>query len=146
MRTTLDRIRHAISFEVIGLLIIIPLGTWVFAMPVHDAGVVAVVGATLATLWNYVYNLLFDHAHMWVFGHVHKKVLTRVAHAVLFELGLLIVLLPFIAWYLGVSIIEALILDIAFAVFYLVYAFVFNWLYDIVFPLPAQTTATATGR
>lgn len=144
MRTTLDRIRHAISFEIVGLLIIIPLGTWAFTMPMKDAGVVAVVGATLATLWNYVYNWLFDHAHIRIFGHVYKTIWMRVLHAVLFEAGLLLVLLPFIAWYLGVSIIEALILDIAFALFYLVYAFVFNWVYDVVFPIPANPqTATA---
>jgi uncharacterized membrane protein len=60
----------------------------------------------------------------------------RVAHAVLFELGLLIVLMPFIAWYLGVSLMQALVMDISFALFYLVYAFFFNLAYDRIFPLP----------
>jgi len=55
---------------------------------------------------------------------------------VLFELGLLIVLMPFIAWYLNISLAHALVMDISFALFYVVYAFVFNWSYDRVFPLP----------
>ena len=136
IRKTGDRIRHAVSFEAIALLIVIPLGSWVFGLRVGDTGVIAIVGATIATLWNYVYNLLFDHALLRRRGHARKSVPMRVLHALLFEAGLLLVLLPFIAWYLQMTLKEAFIMDLAFTVFYLVYAFVFNWLYDIAFPLP----------
>ncbi len=136
MRTTRDRIRHALSFEIIGLSLFTPLAAFVFGLPVEHIGVVGIVSATLATGWNYLYNLAFDHLMQKFRGSTQKTLVLRAAHAVLFELGLLIVLLPFIAWYLGVSLIEALVMDIAFALFYLVYAFVFNWVYDRVFPLP----------
>jgi uncharacterized membrane protein len=136
MRTTADRIRHALSFEIIGLALVTPLGAWAFHMPLHDIGVVSLVGATIATGWNYLYNLGFDHAMRRLRGDVRKTVPIRVLHAVLFEAGLLAVLLPFMAWYLGVSLWQAFVMDIAFAGFYLVYAFVFNWAYDLVFPLP----------
>jgi uncharacterized membrane protein len=43
--------------------------------------------------------------------------------------------MPFIAWYLGVSLLTAFWMDAAFSVFYLVYAFVFNWAYDLIFPI-----------
>ncbi len=141
MRNLRDRIRHALSFEIIGLLLITPLGTWAFAMPMQDIGVVSLVGATIATGWNYLYNLGFDHAMMRLRGSVLKTIPIRVLHAVLFELGLLLVLLPFIAWYLGVSLMQALLMDVSFALFYLVYAFVFNWVYDIVFPVPQAAMA-----
>lgn len=49
MRTVKDRIRHAISFELIGIVLVILLGTWLFDKPMGDIGVVAVVGATIAT-------------------------------------------------------------------------------------------------
>jgi uncharacterized membrane protein len=136
MRTTRDRIRHAISFEIIGLAIFTPLAALVFGLPMEHVGVVGVVSATLATGWNYVYNLGFDHLMQRFRGGTRKTLALRVAHAVLFELGLLVVLLPFIAWYLGVTIWQALVMDIAFALFYLVYAFFFNLAYDRVFPLP----------
>jgi uncharacterized membrane protein len=136
MRTTRDRIRHALSFEIIGLSIFTPFAAFAFGIPVEHIGVVGIVSATIATGWNYIYNLGFDHLMQKFLGSTQKTVGLRVAHAVLFELGLLIVLLPFIAWYLGVSLWQALIMDIAFAVFYLVYAFVFNWAYDRIFPLP----------
>lgn len=138
MRTVKDRVRHAISFELIGLMLIIPLGTWLFDKPMNDIGVVAVVSATIATCWNYVYNLGFDHAMQRLRGDVRKTIPIRVFHALLFETGLLIVLLPFIAWYLGVSVIHALQMDISFALFYVVYAFVFNWAYDVIFPVGAK--------
>ncbi|SEP08223.1 Uncharacterized membrane protein [Salinihabitans flavidus] len=136
MRTTPDRIRHAVSFEILGLLIVTPLGAWAFDMAPLAIGVVAVVGATIATLWNYLYNVLFDRAMLRLAGHVHKTVALRVLHALLFEAGLLVVLMLFIAWHLDVSLMTALVMDLGFAGFYLVYAFAFNWAYDVIFPIP----------
>ncbi len=136
MRSTYDRIRHAISFEIIALLIVTPLGALVFGKPLADIGVIAIGGATIATGWNYLYNLGFDHLMTRMTGSTRKTPAVRVGHSILFEFGLLIVLLPFIAWYLGISVWEALMMDISFALFYVVYAFVFNWAYDRLFPLP----------
>ncbi|WP_323036960.1 PACE efflux transporter [Pararhodobacter sp.] len=139
MRTTPDRIRHAVSFEIIGLALVTPLGALVFDKPVNAIGVIALVGASLATLWNYLYNLGFDHLMQRALGHTRKTVALRVLHALLFEAGLLLVLLPFIAWYLDLTLWQALAMDISFAAFYLVYAFVFNWTYDLIFPIPRTT-------
>lgn len=136
MRSPLDRLRHALSFELIALLLIVPLGAAVFHMPMHDIGVVGIVSATLAMLWNLVYNYLFDVALRRFSGTTQKSPRLRVLHAVLFETGLLIVLMPFIAWYLGISLWQALVMDVSFALFYMVYAFGFNWAYDKAFPLP----------
>ncbi|PVA09175.1 hypothetical protein DC366_14790 [Pelagivirga sediminicola] len=136
MRSTADRIRHALLFEGLGLAIVVPVGGWVFSLAAQDMGVVAVVSATLATLWTYVYNLIFDKVMQARVGHTRKDLGLRVIHSILFEFGLLLFLMPFIAWYLGISLIAAFWMDIAFALFYLVYAFVYNWIYDIVFPVP----------
>lgn len=136
MRTVPDRIRHAISFEILGLLLVTPLGALVFHHPMEQIGVIALVGATIATAWNYVYNLGFDHALKRLTGRVQKTMPMRVLHAVLFELGLLALLLPFVMVYLGVGFWEALVMDIGFALFYMGYAFVFNLGYDRLFPVP----------
>ena len=141
MRTTRDRIRHAISFEIIGLILVVPLGALAFAMPMHDIGLVSLVSATIATGWNYLFNLGFDRFMHWRRGSTEKTVPVRVLHAVLFEGGLLVLLAPFIAWYLGVSLWHALILDVSFALFYMGYAFVFNWVYDVVFPVQKAAVA-----
>ena len=134
MRSPLDRIRHALSFEIIALLLIIPLGAVVF--PIHDIGAVGIVSATLATLWNLIYNYGFDALLQRWRGSTLKTPKLRVLHAVLFEGGLLIVLMPFIAWYLQISLWQAFVMDVSFALFYMVYAFGFNWAYDRLFPLP----------
>ena len=144
MRTLRDRLRHALSFEIIALFIVTPLGAWAFEFPLGSIGVVAVVSATIATGWNYLYNLMFDHALLRLADRVEKSLPIRIIHALLFEAGLLLILLPFIAWQLQVSLFDALLMDVSFAVFYLVYAFVFNWAYDLVFPLSRATAARGT--
>jgi len=136
MRSVPDRIRHAVSFEILGLLAVTPLGALVFNMPIHDIGVVSLVSATIATGWNFAYNYMFDWVLQRTAGTTAKSGLMRVYHAVLFEMGLLTVLMPFIAWYLGVSLWQALVMDVSFSLFYMLYAFVFNWAYDHIFPLP----------
>lgn len=141
MRTTRDRIRHAVGFELIGLAIVTPLGMIAFGKPLHEIGTIAVIGATLAMLWTYIYNIGFDHLMQRLTGGTQKTLPQRIAHAVLFELGLLLVLLPVIAWWLGITLWEALVMDAAFALFYMVYALVYNWAYDRLFPLPEWQNA-----
>ncbi|MBN7758237.1 PACE efflux transporter [Nitratireductor aquimarinus] len=146
MRTAADRIRHAVSFELIALLIVTPIASWLFGKPMFEMGIVVVVSATVATAWNYIYNLGFDHALRRFTGSVRKTVLMRVVHAVLFEGGLLVVLMPFTAALLGVPMVEALFVNASFALFYLVYAFVFNWAYDLIFPVPEARAVPENSR
>lgn len=136
MRTTKDRIRHTLGFEIIGLIIFAPLASWVFGYDLHLMGVIAVVASIIATVWNYFYNLLFDHGMLKLRGDVHKTMLIRVLHALLFEGGLLLLFMPMIAWYLSISLWEAFMMDIAMATFYVVYAFIYNLAYDKVYPIP----------
>lgn len=147
MRTARDRMRHDVSFGIIGLVIVTPLAGRMFDQPLADIGAVALVSATIATGWNSLYNLLFDHALLRATGRVAKSPPVRVLYAILFEIGLLIVLLPFIAWYLAIPLTQAFLMNVSFALFYLVYAFVFNWAYDVIFPLPATRPRDAVkGR
>lgn len=136
MRSVPDRIRHAVSFEVIALALIVPLAAWGYDMATSEIGMVAVVSAIIAMLWNYVYNLMFDRAMLRWVGYLRKTLRQRVVHALMFELGLLTVLAPYIAWQLSVGLWQALVMDLSFSVFYLIYAFAFNWAYDVVFPVP----------
>ena len=143
MRTFRDRIRHAVLFEVIALAFFIPAGAYVFGLPAAKLGVIGVVSATVATLWNFLYNIGFDHAMQRTVGHTNKTLRHRIVHVVLFEIGLLLLLLPPIAWYLGISLFEAFVMDVAFVVFFLFYAFAFNLAYDRIFPVPARPAADA---
>ena len=141
MRSTRDRIRHAILFEVVGLALIIPLGTVAFGLHASAMGVIGIGSAVTATAWNYVYNLGFDHAMQRVMGHTRKSLPLRAAHAVLFEAGLLVILLPPFALYLCIGLCEALVMDLASAGFYGAYACLFNLTYDRAFPAPGWAEA-----
>ncbi len=44
MRTTRDRLRHAIGFELIGLLIAAPLASWVTGVGLNHMGPLALFG------------------------------------------------------------------------------------------------------
>lgn len=136
MRTTADRIRHALSFEIIGILLATPLGVLVFGLHSGDSAVLVIGSATVAMAWNYLYNLGFDHGLKALGRSTEKSFITRIIHAVLFEIGLLLMLMPLIALYLGITLWQALVMDLAFALFYMGYALVFNWAYDRLFPLP----------
>ncbi|WP_377849044.1 PACE efflux transporter [Bosea sp. UC22_33] len=138
MRSFPDRVRHTVMFEIIGLALVIPGGAMLFNLPATHMGVIGVGSATVATLWNFVYNLGFDHAMLRFAGHTRKSLQLRVLHALLFEGGLLVLLLPPMAWYLGMGLWETFVMDLAIVVFYVVYAFLFNLAYDRVFPVPAQ--------
>ena len=141
MRSFPDRVRHTVLFEVLGLALVIPGGAMLFNLPATHMGVIGVGSATVATLWNFVYNLGFDHAMLRFFGHTRKSLKTRVVHVLLFEGGLLAMLIPPIAWYLGITVWQALMMDMAIVGFYLVYTFVYNVAYDRVFPVPQAMRA-----
>lgn len=138
LRSFPDRIRHTVMFELVGLALVIPGGAMLFNLPATHMGVIGVGSATVATLWNLVFNLGFDHAMLRFVGHTRKSLAQRVLHALLFEAGLLVLLLPPMAWYLGMGLWQTFVMDLAIVVFYVVYAFLFNLAYDRVFPIPAQ--------
>ena len=49
--------------------------------------------------------------------------------------------MPTIAWWLDISLWQALLMDLGLVVFFLVYTFVFNWAFDAIFGLPASAAA-----
>ena len=145
MRTFPDRIRHAVLFELIGLAIITPATAWLYDKPVLQMGVVGVGAATLATVWTFVFNLGFDHALQHVLGHTRKTIGLRLMHVVLFVLGLLVMILPPVAWYLDMTLFETFMLDLSIVLFYMVYNFGFNIAYDRLFPISSLVKPQLAG-
>src|SRR5699024_9115258 len=145
MRSTADRIRHAVCFEIIGVLLVTPLAGWVFSAPLQQVGVLAVAMSIIATLWNYIYNILFDRLMLRLRGRVRRNPVERIVHAVVFEPGMLCLSLPPLMWWMNYGLLRALQMDIGLMVFYLLYTHVYNWLYDIVFPLPDTGATTSHG-
>lgn len=99
------------------------------------AGALAVAASAIAVAWNFVFNLLFEawEARQTVRG---RSVRRRIAHALGFEIGLLVFLVPLIAWWFSVSLWQAMLMNAALMMFFLVYTYVFNWAFDRLFGLP----------
>lgn len=100
---------------------------------------IAVAASAIAILWNLAFNYGFE---MWEKqrGQTGRSLAIRVLHAVGFEGGLVIFLVPMLAWWLEVSFIEALLLDLGLLAFFLFYTFAFNWVFDATFGLPAAVS------
>ena len=125
-----ERILQAIGFECLAILICTPLLAWIMDKPLLDMGAVTVLIAVLALAWNVLFNGLFDRALKRLnLGH---NAWTRVIHALLFEGGLIVMGVPLIAWWLDISLLQALILDMGVLLFFLPYTYVYHWVYDLV--------------
>ncbi len=93
----------------------------------------------LAMVWNAIYNWLFDLALLALGRSLSDRPPgLRVIHTILFELGILIMTLPVVAWWMQISLQQAFLLDTGFMIFYLVYGYVYNWCYDRIFPIPEE--------
>ncbi|MBM9400864.1 PACE efflux transporter [Gluconacetobacter azotocaptans] len=137
MRTTADRIRYTVMFEALGLAMVLPGGRLLLGIRLVDMGVIGAGSSVVAVLWNYAFNRMFDRFVLWRRGSARKVLIDRVVHAVLFQVGLIVLLVPAIALYLGQGLRAAFLANISLTLFYLVYNFVFTWAYDIAFPIPS---------
>ncbi len=106
------------------------------------SSVVAVAASGIAIVWNIVFNWAFERweSRQAVRG---RSVARRMAHAIGFEGGLVFTLVPLFAWWFGVSLWHAFVMDLGLIVFFLCYTFVFNWVFDHLFGLPASAVAAA---
>lgn len=128
------RIIHMLGFEILGIIIFTPVAMLILNESIFNMGVIAVVISVIAMLWNFVYNYIFDLVESSLNGHrATRKILVRLLHALLFEVGLLVVTVPLVAYWLSISLLAALLIDIGFVIFYLVYAFVYNYLFDKIY-------------
>lgn len=139
------RIVYVTLYELIAI-VATSIGLSVFSdSSVERAGVAAVVSSAIAVVWNVVFNTLFERweARQSVRG---RSLARRAAHAIGFEGGLVVTLVPFFAWWLDISLWQAFVLDLGLLLFFLVYTFVFNWVFDRVFGLPASALPVGERR
>lgn len=128
MRSWKERLAHTVLFEAGGLLMVTPLASWLTGHGMAETGVLAAGLATAAMLWNLVWNRLFD-----VLVPTRRRGLwQRLAQAGGFELGLVVMTLPAVAWWMGITLWNALWLNAGFMLFFLAYGMAFNTLFDLV--------------
>lgn len=134
MSPVLRRIVYVSAYEGFAIL----FSTLMFVLLGHDeasSGMTAVIASAVAVAWNFVFTTAFEwwEARNPVKG---RSVGRRIAHAVLFEGGLALVLTPVLALTLGVPLAEAFVTNIGLLLFFLVYTYAFNLAFDKIFGLP----------
>ncbi|MDO7192112.1 PACE efflux transporter [Acinetobacter nosocomialis] len=131
------RIVYVSSYEIIGM-VISSVGLALLAGDsVEHTGPLSVMITTIAVTWNFIYNILYEK---WEARQENKSrtVKRRIAHAIGFQITLVIFLIPLIAWWMGISLVAAFWLDVAFIIIIPIYTFIFNWTFDKLFGLPAS--------
>lgn len=132
MSPAFRRIIYVTSYELFAVALT-TLGLSVLGFGAASSGVVAVAASTVAMVWNYVWTTLFE-AWERRQDSATRTLRRRIAHAVGFEGGLVVLLMPIVAVTLRVSVLHAFRLEIGLLAFFLVYTFVFAWLFDAVWP------------
>ena len=123
-----ERFFHALGFEVLAIALCAPLGAWLLGYSLAHMGLLTLMVSLMAMTWNMVFNAIFDRAQRRM--GFQRTLGARAVHAVLFEIGLIIAVVPLAAWWLDIGLWEAFVLDIAIVLFFLPYTFGFNWAYD----------------
>ena len=138
--TAVRRTLYAVLFEGIGVLLS-TIGLMLFSEDGEMTTGLAVLGSvimmTVALLYNFAFNALFE---AWESRQATRgrSLLRRITHACLFEAGLMVILVPFLAWWMSLGLIEALVYDIGMTTLFALYALVFTWVFDGLFGLPAS--------
>lgn len=131
------RIVYVSSYEIIGM-VISSVGLALLAGDsVEHTGPLSVMITTIAVTWNFIYNILYEK---WEALQESKSrtVKRRIAHAIGFQITLVMFLIPLIAWWMNISLVAAFWLDVAFIIIIPIYTFIFNWTFDKLFGLPAS--------
>lgn len=136
LRSGKDRLRYAISFEMLLMVFLIPAGAIFFDKPMAEIGALGVALAVKAMLLNLIYNWVFDRIDAKA-GRVssQRSTLGRLLHAVGFELGLVLTSVPLYVWWLQITVLDAFLADLAVTTFIVGYTYVFTLAYDKAFPL-----------
>ena len=127
-KTLLERVLHAVSFEGLATLILAPTAAWLMQRSVVEMGGLSILLATMAMVWNLIYNAAFDR--LWPVSRLARTLRVRALHAIGFECGFIIIGVTVVALVLGVSLVQAFMLEIGFMLFFLPYTMFFNWAWD----------------
>lgn len=111
-KTLTERVIHAITFEGLATLILAPTAAWLMQRSVVEMGGLSILLATLAMVWNIIYNAAFDR--LWPVSRFPRQLKVRALHALGFETGFVIIGVTMVAIVLGVSLLQAFMLEIGF--------------------------------
>ncbi len=135
MHPKLRKVLYAVTFEGLGILLCATVLHLLSQAPVDRSLVLSAANAVVALIWSLIFNTGFEawEARLTTKG---RSLLRRAGHAILFEGGLTVILVPATAWWLNVGWLAALAYESSLIAFFLLYAAAFTWAFDKIFGLP----------
>ena len=124
------RIVHALSYEIILLVIIAIALSFIFEVPMEVTGTLGIAMAVTSVVWNMVFNHFFEKYEQR--KKLQRTIRVRILHAIGFEGGLMLATIPMVAYAMDMTILQAILLDLGMTSCILVYTFIFQWCYDLV--------------
>ena len=124
------RIIHALSYEIVLLVIIAIALSFIFEVPMEIVGSLGVAMAVTSVIWNMIFNHFFEKFEKK--RKLKRTIGVRILHAIGFEGGLMLATIPMVAYAMNMSIWQAVLLDLSMTLCILVYTFIFQWCYDYV--------------
>ena len=124
------RIVHALSYEIILLVIIAIALSFIFHVPMEVTGILGVAMAVTSVIWNMIFNHFFEKYEKR--KKLKRTVSVRILHAIGFEGGLMLATIPMVAYAMNMTLWQAVLLDLGLTSCILVYTFIFQWCYDMV--------------
>ena len=134
------RVVQAVLYEAIAVIVVGPVLGLIFNQPVGATVALAVLMSMVALAWNYIFNGWFERweARQAVKGRSFRR---RFAHGIGFEGGLVVMLVPVMAWWLNTSLWAAFVADLGVIAFFFIYAVAFTWAFDRVLGLPESSSS-----
>jgi uncharacterized membrane protein len=122
------RIVHALSYEIILLVIIAIALSYIFHVPMEVTGTLGIAMAVTSVIWNMIFNHFFEKYEAK--RKLKRTFGVRIMHAIGFEGGLMLATIPMVAYAMKMTIFQAIALDFSLTMCILVYTFIFQWCYD----------------
>ncbi|HSC82070.1 MAG TPA: PACE efflux transporter [Pseudomonas sp.] len=135
MQGTKRKVLQAVLYELVGALFVSPVIAYAFDESIAYSSTLALLLSLCALLWNMLFNSAFEY---WEARQVQRTrgLWRRILHAAGFEGGLALLLVPLMAWWLDISWLQAFLADLGLLAFFFLYAFVFQWAFDLLFDVP----------
>lgn len=135
------RVTYVFFYDVLSFLICAMILAVLSGSTISLTGPLSLLIAVIAVSVNFFYNYAFE----WWEKRQHSKTRTifrRVVHAIGFQVVLVTILIPLIAWWMQISLVKAFFLDFSLMIIIPCYTFVYNYFFDHLFGLPSHLLET----
>ncbi len=137
------RVMQCLLYEMGAIVLTAPLVTALFDHPPVSSLYLSILLSTIAVLWNFLFNTMFEHRE----SRQRKKgrsLVRRLVHGTGLEGSLVLLSVPVLSTWLDIPLIEALLTDCGMVLVFIPYAHAFNWAFDCALGVPVSAQPADT--